>query len=200
MKLLRLTALLCLAVIHLHTPPSFAGDWKFPMYISFISGIYDVSDAYTDTMNAESTYAYYVDDGFVWPVGFGFHPFYEFDAGFRLGAGIGPYSMIIGDEEDYFCLPTFLFTGFTFFPDASVSPYIKVGMAYPMASGGYVESKSPGLFGAVGFEFMRKRRVNLGFECAVDTSEIEITSYDSGQKGTMDVNPVDIIVSFIVVF
>jgi hypothetical protein len=165
-------------------------DWRFPVGLTYITGLNDIKDQYKDNIRAEG---YEVDELFNWPVGITFNPYVEFDYGLCIGGGIGPFSVIMinkmysgtrdidssyktsdSSRRDYFCIPVNLNVGYSFLPKASISPYIKAGIAYPVAWGDYIQGRSVGFLGAVGVEFMRKRMVGIGIEIAVDTSTVSV--------------------------
>lgn len=99
------------------------------------------------------------------------HPYYQFAHGSMLGFEFGPITMVMGDVE-YWDIPIGVAYGFAILPKFKVSPYVRVGGKYHLVGGDYVESSTPGLFGAVGMEFRRKNRLGVGFEFAYDTSEV----------------------------
>lgn len=150
--------------------PSQAGDMKFQVQLSYVSGLDDVYDLYINNLEAEG---YIISSKFNIPIGICFHPYFEFDFGLRLGGGVGPIAMIIvsGADASYFDLPVNVHVGYTLIPPSSVSPYVKTGFVYHVNSGEYLESSSPGLFFAGGIDFLRTKRISFGFEVAMDLSE-----------------------------
>ncbi len=76
------------------------------------------------------------------------------------------------------------------------------------ASGTYVKSSSVGFIGAYGMEFNRKKRVSMGFELGIDTSEVELeklqscsgSSASSCVSTTEKASPVGLTASFLVIF
>ena len=171
-----------------------AADWRFPLGLTYVSGIEDVVDTYEDNLEAEG---YTVYDTDYWPVGISFHPYVQFENGLGIGASIGPIMMIYGDT-DFFAVPVGLDARYTFIPEASVSPYVRVGGRTHLASGDYVEGTTPGFFGAIGLEFLRDRRVSIGAEISTDASEIELERLE--HNDTEDVQPCELMVSVFVVF
>ncbi len=188
-----------------------AKGWRFPVGLAYVSGLHDVSDLYEENLKANN---YEISDSpWEWPVGIVFNPYYEFGSGFRIGTGLGPmaYIVTIGADENYsyFNLPVNANIGFTLFPKSSVAPYIRGGFMYNLASGDYVESSSPGLFGAVGIEFMRNRKVALGIEIAFDTSEVEFEKHTRNSSSSwssstsveyVDIKPNDVMISIFAAF
>lgn len=182
-----------------------ASEWRFPLYITYVSGFSKVTDLHKDNSNNQSSGYIHYDEGTSWPVGLAFHPYFEFDSGLRLGMGLGPFGLVYGGKEDFYMLPVNVTAGFTFFPKSPVSPYVKAGVSYPFAGGGYVEGKNPGFLGAVGVEFLKDRRVHLGLEIGIDTSEIEFTKYTRTSRGVLvkgkeSIRPMEVLVSFFVSF
>ena len=152
---------------------AYAGDWRFPVGLSYISGVNDVSDLYEDNLDE---LGYITDSVDAIPVGVSFRPYYEFDNGLGIGMDFGPSMLIIGDV-DFFNFPVNATCRYTINHDADVAPYIRVGISHNFASGDYVESGETGLFAAVGLEMMRNKVVALGIEAAYDSSEIEFERY-----------------------
>lgn len=80
-------------------------------------------------------------------------------------------------------------------PSSDFSPYIRLGAAYHLTGGDYVESASPGLLAGIGFEFKRNSPVGFGVEFTYDASEIEFESYDEyyywwdDSESTKDMKP-----------
>jgi hypothetical protein len=182
-----------------------ASEWRFPLYLTYASGFSKVGDLHKDNSNNQSSGFVHYDEGTSWPVGLAFQPYFEFDSGLRLGMGLGPFGAVWGATEDFYMLPVNLTVGFTFLPKSPVSPYVKAGVSYPFANGGYVEGKTPGFLGALGVEFLRDRRVHLGLEIAIDTSTIDFTKYTRTtnrvlSKGTESIRPMDVTGSFFVAF
>jgi len=177
-----------------------AADWRFPVGLSYVSGFDDVVDLCEDNLEEEG----YDVDTWDFPVGVSFHPYVQFDNGFRVGTGIGPLMVILGDV-DHLDIPLNVNAGYTFVPSADVSPYIRAGIMYHVATGDYVEGSTPGFFGAVGMEFLRQSPVGFGFEIALDTSEIELEKYErSGYYGYSedkeDIEPIDVMFTIYAVF
>ena len=192
-------------------------DWRFPVGLTYVTGFSDVLDQYKSNLEAEG---YSVDTTLNVPVGITFNPYVEFDFGLRIGGGLGPFSMIavtkVGSspygssskDNNYYCLPINFNVGYSFLPKASISPYVKAGISYPIASGDFIEGKNAGFLGAVGVEFMRKRAVGLGLEIAIDTSTVSVVKeellYYYGRpyinSTTEDIKPIGTSISFFVVF
>jgi hypothetical protein len=196
-----------------------ASDWRFPVGYTYVSGLYDILDQYKDNIEVEG---YTVDTGWTVPVGISFNPYIEFDYGLRIGGGFGPFEIILASKSGssaygssysksgnyyYYCLPVNFNVGYSLLPKASISPYLKAGMAYPITSGNYIEGSNVGFFGAVGIEFMRKRKVGLGIELAIDTSTVsveeeKIISYYPYTTTTTkdDIKPIGTSISIFAVF
>lgn len=111
--------------------------------------------------------------------------------------------MIITTNTDYdfFNLPVNMNVRFTPIPKADVSPYIRGGVSYNLASGDFVEKSKAGLFGAFGIEFLRTKHVGFGLEASYDTSEIELRKYKTSTNYSYEnVKPLSFMVSFFMVF
>ena len=148
-----------IVVILFAISPAMAADWRFPLGLTYPSGLEDVVDIYDDNLEAEG----YSVDWDRYPIGISFHPYVQFDSGFGIGGSVGPIMLILSDEDaDFFAVPVGLDARYTFIPGASISPYIRVGGRTHLASGDYVEGTTPGFFAAIGLEFLRNRRVSIG--------------------------------------
>jgi hypothetical protein len=193
-----------LMVVGFFIKPTYAADWRFPVGLTYVNGFGDVVDIYEDNLEAEG---YIVDTSWEFPVGISFQPYVQLDNGLRFGAGVGPISFILSDEASFYNVPINVNVGYVFFPSANISPYVRGGLMYHIAGGDYVEGTSPGLFGGIGVEFLRKESVSFGVELSYDTSEIEFEKYSSNnywwnsyKSGTKDIKPYGLMFSIFVVF
>jgi hypothetical protein len=195
--------IICIMLMILTVPSSQAGDLKFPVGPSFISGYLKVTSLYEDYLGG-------VFDSWTLPIGASFHPYYQFDFGMRLGFGVGPFSLIIGDAT-YYNVPVSFQAGFSFIPRANFSPYIKTGAIYNIAGGDYVAKSHPGFLVGLGFEFNRKRLIGFGFEIAYETAALTLeddefdVQWDPDLGTTYTVNsekvrPNGLIISFFIIF
>lgn len=178
-------------------------EWRFPVGLTGVTGYGDVVDLYEDNLEAQG---YITEESWNVPVGISFQPYYEFNSGFRIGTGFGPMSYLVtsGTDDDvyFFNAPINANIGFTLFPKGSVAPYVRAGVIYHLAAGDYVEDVSPGFFAGIGVEFMRNRKVSLGLEVAIDTSEIEFERYSSSSSAITyeDIKPYDVMISIFAAF
>jgi len=148
------------------------GDMKFPIQITYVSGLSDVYDLYIDNLEEEG---YIISSDFNIPIAISFHPYFEFDFGLRIGGGIGPLMLVlVGGDADatYFDAPLNIHAGYTIIPRSPVSPFVKTGFVYHLNSGEYLKSSTPGLLLGGGIDFLRTKRVSFGFEIAKDFSEV----------------------------
>ena len=176
-----------------------AGEFRFPIGLTYVSGAQKVMDKMKDN--------YYISDDFVLPVGLAFNPYYESDLGLGFGINFGPMTYMgvdTGDNTDSnIIIPIGADIRYTFFRKSDISPYIKAGFRYPIASGDYLDSKSAGLFGGAGVEFLRTRKISLGIEVSYDDSKIKVKSGATGARpGTSDqeVTPCGFMVGVYAVF
>ncbi len=181
-----------------------AKGWRFPVGLTVVTGYGDVVDLYENNLEAAG---YSAEDSWHVPVGVAFQPYYEFDSGFRIGTGFGPMSYLLtsGADDDpyFFTFPINANLGFTLFPDSSAAPYIRAGVMYHLAAGDYVDGSSPGVFGAVGIELMRDRKVSLGIEVGFDASEIDFEKYDDQDPSEVtieDIRPYRAMISLFAAF
>ncbi len=150
-------------------------SFRFPVGLSFISGMIDLQDYAEERTNL---------DVFGVPIGLGFAPYYQFAHGSRIGIDLGPAQIVLIDSSvEYWGVPLAVTYGFAFMPRSSFSPYARIGFKYPIAGGDWVESSSPGLFGAVGLEFLRTRIVGINFEVGYDGSEVEMETRETIRPG-----------------
>ncbi len=180
MKKVSFCVLLIVIIFSLGQTCLAGGDMKFPIQISYVSGLGDVYDLYVDNLKARG---YDINSDFYIPIALSFHPFYEFDFGLRIGGGVGPIMLVLVQEKTiygsssstdyttYFDLPLNFHVGYTIIPRSPVSPYVKTGFVYHVNTGDYLKSTTPGLLLAAGVDFLRTKRVSFGFEVAKDFSE-----------------------------
>ncbi|MBA4369789.1 MAG: hypothetical protein C0403_19350, partial [Desulfobacterium sp.] len=122
------------------------------------------------------------------------------------GTGLGPMSYLLtagtDDNPYFFSFPINANLGFTLFPNSSVAPYVRAGVMYHLASGDYVDGASPGVFGAVGIEFMRDRKVSLGIEVGYDASEIDFQKHyrNSSRVTIEEIRPYEVMISLFAAF
>lgn len=195
-----LTMLVCFLFI---TETSFAADWRFPINLTYANGMREVFDVHKESLENRG---YSVSEEFFLPVAVSFQPYVQLAGPLRVGGGIGPLMLVMIGDYTYFGIPLNLNMGLTFAPQAAVSPYIRVGLAYHLAFGDFVESTTPGLFGAFGFEFMRTKKVGFGLEIGLDSSKSKLEYFEKGsygfrsQKGSKSVSPGGLLISAYVVF
>jgi hypothetical protein len=175
-------------------PRLLAVDWRFPVGITYASGLTEVLDAMDDNHR--------FDDKFSWPVGLSFHPYAELDFGLGIGASIGPVSLFFidtgFDTSVSYIIPLGFDARYTFLRDTNVSPYARAGFRYNVAGGDYLSRGDPGFLAAVGVEFFRRKAVALGLEFAYDSSTVEV---DPGRfGGRKRVKPSEFMVGVYAVF
>ena len=173
---------------------SHAADWKNAVGLTYASGIQDVADFYE---------RYLEQDGFVEtevvtiPVGISYRGFSQFESGLRLGAGVGPVFLILGDVE-HTEVAVNAHVGYTLFSNASVAPYVNLGVVHHFVSGDLENGSSPGLLAAIGIEFNRNGAVSFVLELAVDKSEV--TLFDVRTSSDVDINTYDTTITFALMF
>jgi len=183
-----------LVALALQFPANAALDWRFPVGLSYASGINELGDAIQDNFG--------LSDHWFWPVGLSFQPYAEFDFGLGIGASLGPLALVFIDrgwETDVsYTVPLGLDVRYTFFRKGNVSPYARAGFKYLLAGGDNLDSGDPGVFGAVGVEFLRKKRVNLGLEVGYCAAEVEVLEGRHG--GPKNVKPYEFLISVFAIF
>jgi hypothetical protein len=145
------------------------GAWRFALGYSFLSNVYELRDSYKhlskDAGNGNNIYNT--------SIRVCFQPYYQFQSGFRAGAGLGPLVLLTGDAT-FVQIPVNITMGYSFFLDAKISPYIRAGLSYPVASGSYYAGSVPGFFSGMGIEILNTEPIHIGFEAAYDASEIKL--------------------------
>lgn len=180
--------------------PSFAGEMNFSVGLSYATGLNDVVDYYEEAINAE--------DASLFPLGVSHTGHYQYDSGFRLGYGIGPAFVVLGDI-DYTEIPVQANVGYTFAPSSSVSPYIFVGPTVHWVDGDFVDTDTAtGAVFGVGIEFARNSAVSYIIEITKDTTEVDFEhpgyNYSNGYlsygQNAASIETYDTVVSFRLMF
>lgn len=178
--------------------------WRFGLGPSYVTGIEDVTDLYEYNMEFEGYDE--VDVDMLLPVGITFAADYHWRSGVRLDIGLGPAFFIAGDA-DHFELPVSGTVGYSFMPNSSVSPYVRVGGVHHFVSGDYYVSADPGLFAAAGLDFARTNAVKFTLEVATDQSEVEFDTVrctsqfiGSCRPAVVMLNTYDVLVSLFIKF
>lgn len=152
-----------------------AGDWRFPVGPTYVSGFSEVTDLFKDNLRYRG---YSLEEEGSAPVGLSFHPYYQWDSGLGMGFGFGPAMVIAVDSNyesyDLAIVPFSLDVRYAFNINGSVSPYIRGGGTYLYANGDFKDSVQAGAFGAAGIEFLRDRMISVGVEAGYDTSVVKM--------------------------
>jgi len=109
------------------------------------------------------------------PIGPVINTSFDFGNGFFVWGGLGP-GFIIGDYFEITVLPVNLGAGYSFNPEGSISPYVKLGGRYMIADGDYIGISTPGIQAAAGLQFRRQKLFGFFMEIGFDTSTIEMTN------------------------
>jgi hypothetical protein len=158
-------ALLAFPVANAH-----ADEWTVGPGIAYVSNINHVLDIYKDNVKAQGKT---VDVSKALPIGICFDADRQFDTGLRVGVGVGPYFRLNGDVK-HFELPISGSVGYLVLPKEQVSPYVKAGVVYHVASGDFYESSTPGLLIAGGVDFARRSPISATVQLSFDSSKIEL--------------------------
>ena len=111
----------------------FASDTKadglwWRLQVSYINGVQDLADQYADNIQVVEQgngYSSVQVDKVVIPVGLSLFPYYQWDNGLMLGAGIGPFMYLWANGTDTYThwqLPLSVTLGYTLFPNQAISP------------------------------------------------------------------------------
>jgi len=174
-----------------------AGEWRFPVGLTYVSGIGDIVDQYEDNLQADGFLTESADG---LPFGVSIQPYYQMDSGFGVGFGVGPTMWITGDV-DFFNLPVNLSMRYAFMNKSDTSLYLRAGISHNFANGDYVEDSNIGFVGALGVEFMRNKVVGFGIEAGYDSSVIELEDRTTANPNdTKEFEPVGFMISLFAVF
>ena len=173
---------LCVLAVGCFTNTSSAGEMRYQINLSYVDGLKELGDLVEANWEQDR-----LDEGYwaadadvvVWPVGISFSPYYQWDSGLRVGAGIGPIVAIFGDV-DHFEVPVSARVGYAFNPEGSVSPYVFAGPSYHFASGDYVDGSNLGVVVGGGVELFKGDSFVMGVEAAYDTAEVDIDDVRMG--------------------
>ncbi len=153
-------------------PATAAADndaWRFVLGYSYLNNVKEIKDSYKYlSKDAEGG-----RDIFNASINLSFQPYYQFQNGFRAGAGVGPLVLLLGDAY-HVQVPVNLTLGYSFFQKSDYCPYFRCGISYHMASGDFYADSSPGFYGGIGVEIFNTKPTHLGFEAAYDASEIKL--------------------------
>jgi len=175
-----------------------AGEWRLPIGFSYVNGLTEVRSVYKNNLEAQG---YSVDIDTTRPFGISLQPYVQFDNGFGIGGAIGPYLSIQSPIANFYAVPVGLDVRYMFTPKADSSAYVRIGGKYNLARGEFVERSTPGLFGAIGCELLRKKPVGIALELAYDTSNVTLKNYqNSTNYNDKTVQPSAFMASFFVVF
>ena len=147
-----------------------ADEWTVGPGIAYVKNINHVIDIYEADTRAQGKT---VDVSKALPIGVSFDADYQMDNGVRIGAGIGPYFRLSGDVK-HFELPINGTLGYLFLPEQQVSPYIRGGVVYHIASGDFYENSTPGVLVGGGIDFARRSKLSGTVELTFDASKIEL--------------------------
>ena len=179
MKIKTLSAVLVSAVALSTNSTSRAGDFHFPVGITYADGINKVWDGLEKVYAADG---FTIEKSFVLPVGLSINPYYDIGNGLAIGLDFGPVAIIAVDQVgagsstvDYsFIIPVGADVRYTFLKDKDVSPYVRAGVRLPIVTGNIVDSSTAGVFGVVGIDFWRQNNVGMSFEVGYDTSKVTV--------------------------
>lgn len=167
---------------------AYAGNWRFPIGVTYLKGIDEASDLWEQNRRNEGDNP---DSSPAARISINFSPYYQFDNGLGLGLGIGPESGKLEKDDNgnlriaFFNVPVHVDARWAYLPQGGgFSPYVRVGMRKNFAQGDYVVEGKIGPFAGIGFEYLRPRGVvDFGMELTVDKSEVEFDVVNaSGNK------------------
>jgi hypothetical protein len=142
--------------------------WNFALGYSFLSNVDELKDTYKhlSVTHGDGSHVYNLSVGII------FNPYRQYSNGIRIGPGVGPLILLLGDAH-HVEVPVNMTIGYSFFSDANYSPYLKTGISYHIASGDYLADSTPGFYGGLGIEIFNQKRIHLGIEAAYDAAVIK---------------------------
>jgi hypothetical protein len=165
------------------TRPAQADGMRFRLNFSYVSGLQDLADAYEEDIEAAEPFTEV--DSTVIPVGISLFPYYQWDSGLFLGAGIGPFIFLWAEGDDDYThweIPVSFNVGYVFGPDNPVSFYVRGGPSYHFADGDFYDSSTVGVTGAIGLEFFKSSHAAMGLEASYDSAEVKIEKLATGRN------------------
>ena len=185
MSKMGLAVLVLMVLAAFSASPALADGMRFRLHFSYVSGLQDLADAYEDAIEAVEPFTDV--DSTVFPVGISLFPYYQWDSGLFLGAGIGPfiYLWAEGDDDDFthWQIPVSFNVGYVFGEDGPVSFYIRGGPSYHFADGDFHEGSNLGVTGAIGLEFFKSSHAAMGLEASFDSAEVDIETRPGHEEG-----------------
>jgi hypothetical protein len=189
MAVLGLLFLVVGAIVAFPAGAARADEFWWRLQVNYINGVQDLADQYAANIEAvEGGYGYdYVEvDTLVIPVGISLFPYYQWDFGLMLGAGVGPFMYLWAEGSETYThwqLPLSVSVGYVLFPKGPVSPYVRGGPSYHLAGGDFYDSSDIGFVAAVGVEFLKGDHFRFGVEAAYDSATVNIEQPEGGTKG-----------------
>lgn len=159
-----------------------AGQFHFPVGFTYVQGINDAVDK-LDELYTDAGFTF--EKSFVVPVGLSLSPYYEFDNGLGIGMSVGPTAVVAienrtsfsfsGDADLSYIIPVGADLRYTFLRDKNVSPYLRLGLRYPIVGGPNLDSSQVGPCGAIGLDLWRTKKVGMGVEVGYDASKVKVS-------------------------
>lgn len=190
----------CILAVGSLTNTSLGGEMRYQINLSYVDGLDDLGDLYEDNWEQERLdegYWYADADIVVLPVGLSFHPYYQWDSGLRIGAGIGPIVWVYGDV-DHFEMPLSATAGYALNPSDPVTFYVFGGPSYHVTSGDYVDNSNIGGVVGAGVELIKKDNLVVGVEASYDSASLDIDDIRGG--GTKEIATTEFSVGVFILF
>lgn len=144
MKMRGSVCVVFLAALLFVSSPAYAGEFRIPVGITYVSNFDDVSDLFIENLEH---LGYTVASSGSTSAGLSVQPYYQFESGLGAGVAIGPIMAIIAESYSLYAVPVGLDARYTMFRSSPVSPYVRAGGRYIITSGDFVEGSNPGLYG-----------------------------------------------------
>jgi len=160
--------------------PSPAGsrtEFHFEAGLTYASGVQNVVD------QMKTNFGF--DHDTLWPIGIKLTAYAKTPSGFGYGGGVGPCEFFtVKDHNHYYhhnddsntsyIIPVFADVRYYFPKNDYLAPYVRAGVACPIAGGDYIGSGTPGPVVALGANVWEHRIVAIGVELGYDASQVEV--------------------------
>lgn len=152
-------------------------EFHFEAGFTYASGVEKVTDQMKTNFGFERDY--------IVPVGLRLDAYAQTPSGFGYGGGVGPCEFFTVKDHNHhyshnddtntsYIIPVFADLRYYFPKDGYFAPYVRAGVAYPIAGGDYIGSGTPGPVVAVGTKVWEHRIVAIGIEVGYDASKVEV--------------------------
>lgn len=143
-----------------------------------------------------------------WPIGLKVSGYVEHSSGLAAGLSFGPFMFIrvenrngyhhYDNTQDSYIIPASFDVRFFLPTNGPITPYARVGVAYPFSGGDQIGSGKAGPVAALGVHLWENRLLSAGIEAGYDGSKVEVKG--GYYHGPEDIRPVEFTFGVFVVF